>query len=287
VEPNAPSHGTSNCRSAMTAPAVTWAFLSQQGMQTQRAAGQAAPCEGPDCLPENSLVYVESRSDPQALGSVPVGEKVLCHDSLTNSTCYVSVTSVEILDEADAIGDGWVRLRLSDGTALTMTGDHPLRVRDSDQLDAVKLAGEVQPLGDSILSLRLMQQEIVAVERGIEPPPISLGDGAHGPPRRVSLSVEQGTRFSILVSPAGCKDSFSKLTAVGSADASVGSWCRRHAGLEFGTRPPPLRRTVSDSDLGSREAALAGVALEIDATLGKINCCGSSWPGWPPDRTTH
>jgi len=99
--------------------------------------------------------------------------------------------------------------------------------------------------------MRLVNQSVVEVEHQVSPPRVSHGEGRSGPPRRVSLTVQHGTRFSVLVSPAGSSAPLSNLTAVGSADASCYGRQRQGVGCwEYGWQPFPqhrrLRRTKSD-----------------------------------------
>eukprot|EP00443_Scrippsiella_acuminata_P006716 CAMPEP_0115268914 /NCGR_PEP_ID=MMETSP0270-20121206/52763_1 /TAXON_ID=71861 /ORGANISM="Scrippsiella trochoidea, Strain CCMP3099" /LENGTH=109 /DNA_ID=CAMNT_0002685125 /DNA_START=5 /DNA_END=331 /DNA_ORIENTATION=- len=109
----------------MTAPVANWAHLGQQAAQGLSAASAVVPCDGPDCLPENSLVQVEGSTEPRELGDLRVGERVLCEDSLEKTTCYVRVDNVEMTDQSGDDPAEWVRLALSDGSSITMTADHP------------------------------------------------------------------------------------------------------------------------------------------------------------------
>merc|ERR1740121_274824 len=110
----APSHRTSQSRSVMTAPAAVWPHLyGQITSQSCEAGSSLASCEGVDCLPENCLVQVEGSPGPRELGTVRIGERVLCNDSLTGRTCYIDVANAEIVEHAQEGPATWVRVTLS------------------------------------------------------------------------------------------------------------------------------------------------------------------------------
>eukprot|EP00931_Biecheleriopsis_adriatica_P050629 TRINITY_DN29332_c0_g1_i1.p1 TRINITY_DN29332_c0_g1~~TRINITY_DN29332_c0_g1_i1.p1 ORF type:complete len:676 (+),score=117.90 TRINITY_DN29332_c0_g1_i1:49-2028(+) len=187
--------------SAMSAPSVlAW--------HPQVCAGG-----GRDCLPASLLVSVEGSPGLVELLSVKPEQKVLCRDSLTSSLKFVKV---EENRAKDVPADDWIDIFMADGSRVTVTEDHPMRVSapQSELFQQVLPASELVAGHHHLSVVKVIQTAITKVERVRTS---QATTGRESLQTRCTLIVSQGERNSVLVAdPSSTKTGF---LAVGSADA--------------------------------------------------------------------
>lgn len=167
-----------------------------------------------DCLAPDSLVWVQGSVLPCKVQEVKPDQSVLCYDNISGSMKYAQVSGVRsISGEAE-----WVRVALADGTALTMTVDHPVQQKlvhgcQSRQLQGLKRAGDLQPGKDAVTVLRMVPVPVHQVT-----PYLPMVRDTSAPSSRIALSVRQPDRHSVFVADGG--DGMAAPMAVGSANAA-------------------------------------------------------------------
>eukprot|EP00928_Gymnodinium_smaydae_P014862 TRINITY_DN15454_c0_g1_i1.p1 TRINITY_DN15454_c0_g1~~TRINITY_DN15454_c0_g1_i1.p1 ORF type:complete len:905 (+),score=142.67 TRINITY_DN15454_c0_g1_i1:159-2717(+) len=180
-----------------------------------QTAPRAENCEEGDCLPPESLCYVEGEAAPRCVSSLVEGDRVLCFDRLGGSLKHAAVESVEAKEGQVE----WRTVSLQDGTTLVVTADHPLKTAPQagsawDVLDLTNestrpllRAEELQPGRDSLFVMKAV------------PVPVSSVTVEHRTSGRVSLSVRQPERHAIFVAAAEQQPGSVRMVAVESADA--------------------------------------------------------------------
>eukprot|EP00931_Biecheleriopsis_adriatica_P113669 TRINITY_DN8882_c0_g1_i1.p1 TRINITY_DN8882_c0_g1~~TRINITY_DN8882_c0_g1_i1.p1 ORF type:complete len:692 (-),score=80.13 TRINITY_DN8882_c0_g1_i1:8-1990(-) len=201
--------------------------LDQQSIQVsvqsapakvQHVAEVALPpsCHGDgDCIPASFLVQVDGKKDLMKLASVHPGDRVLSWDGLTRTTQFVDVLSNELktTDQAQ-----WVTLVLADGTEMTVTEDHPIRVGTSNNSDLLQAESQVRAKDvvagrHFVTIMKTEKQAVTDCKASIE---LHKGETFC---QKSSLSLRSPDRYSVLVrSPYSSKLDF---MALGSVDASV------------------------------------------------------------------
>ncbi|CAK0843371.1 unnamed protein product [Prorocentrum cordatum] len=167
------------------------------------------PEDGVDCFPPSATVWVSGEAEPVPVGRLVPGQLVLCFDSLGGTVKYAKVSEAHAGSEAI----DWVEVSLSDGTALTMTADHPVQAVERSWLrlkDTPVPAAALEPFRDYIMVHRVatMPVAVCSVKR----------KQAKGELReRVSVSVHQPDRYSILVMAGGTGTNVASM-AVGSTN---------------------------------------------------------------------
>jgi len=147
-----PAGGSCHIKKATPSCVSAPAFMSTELLANEFPD---ACCETGDCLPSDSLVWIDGFSAPRCLSTVLVGQKVLCYDSLSSSLKYASILDVGatgVTTEKE-----WVTIALDDGTELLMTADHPVQCyssKDNSLACTSKRAGEVRVASDEILVMR-------------------------------------------------------------------------------------------------------------------------------------
>eukprot|EP00931_Biecheleriopsis_adriatica_P027165 TRINITY_DN16376_c0_g1_i3.p1 TRINITY_DN16376_c0_g1~~TRINITY_DN16376_c0_g1_i3.p1 ORF type:complete len:756 (-),score=155.06 TRINITY_DN16376_c0_g1_i3:279-2546(-) len=117
-----------------------------------------------DCLPMSSKVHVNGSSAPKPASELQVGEEVLCYDHLCGSIKFVPATDVGVVTGPC----NWSHVTMADGTAVSITADHPVRVvgqvsEEEDEATGVwglgggrvTHAGDLRPGRDLLKILRL------------------------------------------------------------------------------------------------------------------------------------
>jgi hypothetical protein len=211
-----------SCRSAPAnlIPSAAALFLRDTETRLINAPG----CEGEeacemDCFPTSATVWAEGRTSPTQVKDVVAGQRILCYDLLTRGMRYVEVS----FKHMDSKAIEWVEVTLDDGTKLEMTSEHPVRAmlelkRGADKSamsGKVCRACDLQPGKDSIMVHRAWTQ----------PAKVKSVEFASAEDRcmyeRVSLSVHQPNRYSLMVSKTGTPEL--RAMAVGSADLNLPS----------------------------------------------------------------
>lgn len=177
------------------------------------AALQDGGCPGGamDCFPASAAVWVSGETEPVLVGRLVPGQRVLCFDSLGGSVKYARVSEVK----ADSEAIEWVEVSLADGTALTVTSDHPMQPvgpNGRHLRNAPVPASSLTPATDSVMVHRVATLP-VAVQS------VSLREARGEMRERVSVSVHQPDRYSILVLAAGRGTDVTSM-AMGSTNAS-------------------------------------------------------------------
>ncbi|CAK0798621.1 unnamed protein product [Prorocentrum cordatum] len=165
------------------------------------------PEDGVDCFPPSARVWVSGEAEPVPVGRLDPGQLVLCFDSLGGTVKYAKVSEAH----AGSKAIDWVEVLLADGTALTMTADHPVLAVERNSLkDTPVPAAALKPFRDSIMVHRVatMPVAVCSVKR----------NQANGELReRVAVSVHQPDRYSILVMAGGTGTNVASM-AVGSTN---------------------------------------------------------------------
>eukprot|EP00927_Polykrikos_kofoidii_P027003 TRINITY_DN23917_c0_g1_i1.p1 TRINITY_DN23917_c0_g1~~TRINITY_DN23917_c0_g1_i1.p1 ORF type:complete len:745 (-),score=110.02 TRINITY_DN23917_c0_g1_i1:154-2364(-) len=197
-----PSHA-----SVYSAPAVLqWDDNGDGGsvttaVGTGRVCTTSSFCQGADCLPPESLAWIEGYALPQPVEHLVPGQRVLCFDHLGGHLKYAAVVEATIRKASEPAD--WAHVTLIDGTTVQLTADHPVKpVRSAagqrrpagplcDEL-SVTHARNLRPGVDSLMVLKLVPEQVSTVELVMETR------------SRVFLTVEQQERHAIFV--AGSSD---------------------------------------------------------------------------------
>ena len=174
-----------------------------------------------DCLPMDAKVYLEGRPSAVSASQLQVGDRLLCYDHLAGSIRFVDVNDCGMVS-----GDcEWSHITMADGTSLSVTAEHPVRVVgevDRDGRGAFGLgggqvvhAGQLRPEKDMLKILRLGAVPIQTMQ---------VQSSAEA---RVRVNLHQSWRHSLFCS----QGSGAEMTAVAveSSDALEG---RQESNLE-------------------------------------------------------
>jgi hypothetical protein len=194
--------------SAVTAPAM---LERSKLLEFVRTADQCSTGIGAaDCLPPDATVWVEGKSTPASLGSIQIGQKVLCYDHVTGGLKFAEVMEAVKRGtdpEKDSSSNNveWVAVTLLDGTRLEMTSDHPVfpklaaasaatgKKKVGNSMTAAVTARNLKPGSHSLEILKLVPVPIKEVK---DLPLVSAGGRG---PQRVTVSVQQPERHSLFV----------------------------------------------------------------------------------------
>jgi len=168
------------------------------------ANDQATLCWG--CLPLDASVAVEGRPDPCSLRDLERGQRVLCHDSLSQSVRYAEVLEKQV----DVQEVPWVSVGLEDGTQLAMTADHP--VQRANHREVVR-AADLLPGRDSVVVHTVSTAPVIVKE-------VARQQEAQGTPGLACLAVRSPDRNLVLVADTGPQED-ARSMAVSSGDVSV------------------------------------------------------------------
>jgi len=200
-------------------------FIGIPSLQpTQQKERGGLGCTGCDCLPADTLVYVDGLTMPQPLCMVKPTQRVLCYDDLAGSVSYVPVERVSISEPNVQPDRGAVRVQLQDNTELQMTGNHPVKTypTGSNSSDAVGAcvqgsgrcaqAADLQPGYDSLIVLKTTVVPVRKVEQ------VAL-EGASGVDRRwVTVAVQGPHRHMIFTATKGSQLAPCQMMAVGGSN---------------------------------------------------------------------
>lgn len=199
-----------------SAPPAVLSFLAQAATPGQCSTRQAG-----DCLPPSAMVWVEGRAFPMEVQHVASGQQVLCYDNLGNCLRYAEVSGVHVLPG----NVNWVSVALTDGTALTMTADHPIQpqqvVRGSSMPQGRPSgcpvrAADLTPGSDCLMVLRMVPIPVASVTQCQAEVPADAPADEH----RVALTLRQPGRHSVFVAAPGSHKQAPTM-AVASADLSA------------------------------------------------------------------
>jgi len=157
-----------------------------------------------DCLPGDVLAQVENTSEPIQIRFLEPGQRVLCHDHITDTVRFVEVTSTSTTHEDVE----WLVVTLIDGSTMRMTRDHPLRCKEEGEDIQQALRAEDLVPGKHCL-VRLKAEEVSIAHTKL--------DKVHGS-SRVSITLQQPDRYSLLAQSSSRGPLLSNAIAVGSAD---------------------------------------------------------------------
>lgn len=128
----------------------------------------------------------------------------MCNDILTQLPSYVEIKSLEFHKS----NERRVVLTLEDGSSVTTTADHPVRVSKNGSHPAVLPAGELIPEEHRLRCFRMVDLMMTSVR--------TVQDTS---PRVVELSVCNSQQHQILVANPQSKEFFADAVPVGSADS--------------------------------------------------------------------
>jgi hypothetical protein len=194
--------------------------------QQQKEKGGVGCKEG-DCLPEDTLVYVDGSPMPQPLCTVTATQRLLCYDDLVGSVGYVPVERVTISEPKVQPDRGAVRVQLLDNTELEMTGNHPVKTypilgNTSDANVAVGTgvqgsgrfaqAADLQAGYDSLMVLKTVAVPVRKVEQ------VPLEDASNEERRWVTITVQGPQRHTIFTATKGNQLAPCQMMAVGGSN---------------------------------------------------------------------
>ncbi|CAE7739520.1 BNA4 [Symbiodinium pilosum] len=147
-----------------------------------------------DCLPMSAKVYADGSSGGKPASELTAGERILCYDHLAGNIKFVEVDDCTVVSGPC----NWSRVAMSDGTQMSVTADHPVRVVGETQSEDSKGAwglggGRVVPAGElkpgnmlKILRLGAVPVQAMQIEADDQP--------------RVRVNVHQSWRYSLFCS---------------------------------------------------------------------------------------
>lgn len=225
-----------------------------------------------DDLPAGMFVWTEGSISAQPLGSVRVGQRLLCYDRVAVTMAYAAVT--ELVFAATEGATAWVSLTLEDGTqqnllaSCALTPLHP--PSQSDGMDqtfeelSCPIAASSLSLG--VHSIMVVKSKPVAVAR------VSTSEGAG---RQVAVTLKHPDRCDLLVCPSGGS---CVMMAVGSVLRGSGS---RSSGSDpsSSTRSSLDKSSNSSSSVASTdiELILGGVTTRDSTSAWKKNTVWSDY----------
>jgi len=166
-------------------------------------------CPGGDCLPSDSIVWLEGAAKSVPLTEVAIGNRILCLDSLTNQLKYVEVAGSTVSTGSE---NQWLVVQLEDGTQLEMTANHPviprnIAMRSVKQHSGLPIrAADLKPKVHAVPVLKVMHVPVAAV---------SWSDRS---PEACSLKIKQPERNLIFSTRRGSEGISAGAIAVGSSD---------------------------------------------------------------------
>eukprot|EP00931_Biecheleriopsis_adriatica_P076979 TRINITY_DN50626_c0_g1_i1.p1 TRINITY_DN50626_c0_g1~~TRINITY_DN50626_c0_g1_i1.p1 ORF type:complete len:619 (-),score=98.83 TRINITY_DN50626_c0_g1_i1:92-1948(-) len=211
------------------------------------------PCSADDCIPADYHVQVEGNAAPQQLRDVKPGQKVLCMDSLLCQPRYVEVQEIV---ESSSEGAEWTDISLSDGTCMTLTGDHTVQATCKGGSTCATAVSDLVPQWHS---LRCVSVKDLIVQ--------DICKSSVRPSSRVAVSVRGGQHNSVLVQPS---DEYrGHFVAVGSADLWGYHDKNKMAGIEWSMASEtsnPLPRSYSSPALMQGAAVAADNSHNTDSS---------------------
>ena len=152
-----------------------------------------------DCLPPSAKVYLNGAAGSTAASELLEGDQVLCYDHLVGSIKFVEVEDVGTVSGACQ----WSHMVMADGTRLSVTADHPVRVvgQASELPDSetprgawglgggrVSHAGNLRPGKDMLKLLRLGAVPLAEMHMETDTAP------------RIRVNLRQSWRYSLFCS---------------------------------------------------------------------------------------
>ena len=196
-------HGFADCAQTaaeMARKSPPSAFSAPPNMDSLALLQSTSPrC---DCLPMSATVHVDGGGKPAS--QLKIGDRVVCYDHLAGSIKLVEVDDCEVVTGPCK----WSRVSLADGTAISVTADHPVRAVGEQAEGAgrgvaglgggrVIRAGDLKPGKDMLKILRLGAVPVEAVHTESDEQP------------RVRVNLKQSWRFSLFCSQGSGPESTS------------------------------------------------------------------------------
>eukprot|EP00931_Biecheleriopsis_adriatica_P028481 TRINITY_DN16971_c0_g1_i1.p1 TRINITY_DN16971_c0_g1~~TRINITY_DN16971_c0_g1_i1.p1 ORF type:complete len:648 (-),score=111.68 TRINITY_DN16971_c0_g1_i1:63-1982(-) len=184
-------------------------------LEATAARSGCADRHGNDCLPIASQVYVEGSLKAKRSDELQGGDRLLCYDHLLGSLKYVELQDVELISGPVE----WTRVVLADGTVMTVTSDHPMRILNSDSAETgsfglgggvVRSAKELQPGQDMLNILKLGATPVKEISSWQDEQP------------RARVNVQHSWRYSIFSQAEETQFNGFGAVAVESSDALLG-----------------------------------------------------------------
>ena len=181
--PTVPTRATPSPPSVQSAPS---------NMDRLSLLQNTSPRSRCDCLPVSAKVHVDGFCGGKPASKLSVGDRVLCYDHLAGSIKFVEVEDCGII----AGPCSWSRVTLTDGTTMSVTTDHPVRIVGEMEAQGgvgglgggrVVRAGELRP-GNM---LKILRMGAVPIEEMQTEPD-------HQP--RVRINLRQSWRYSLFCS---------------------------------------------------------------------------------------
>jgi len=201
-------------------PAVAHFATVPAGRSIAFAHMQPEPlCEAGDCLPSDTLVWIENESIARTLGSVSAEEKVLCYDNVAGMMKYCPLESIQPANVNHHKGS--VTIGLSDGTVLEMTADHPMECYPANSCSGeapLQARGHQKCVRAEDLTVGqdgvlVLQQRILPVSSVSRNAPAALDPTANRD--WVNICVQQPQRHTIFAMQGKNKMAASQMMAVG------------------------------------------------------------------------
>eukprot|EP00448_Togula_jolla_P016803 CAMPEP_0170576414 /NCGR_PEP_ID=MMETSP0224-20130122/4378_1 /TAXON_ID=285029 /ORGANISM="Togula jolla, Strain CCCM 725" /LENGTH=576 /DNA_ID=CAMNT_0010899251 /DNA_START=351 /DNA_END=2081 /DNA_ORIENTATION=- len=198
--------------SVRSAPPEPLSPLLRSGGDDSGAQGDddECTCRQGDCLAADAVVWIEGQSVPQALGTVTVGQKILCLDNLTGQMKHVPVISSSV-SESDAAE--WITVSLQDGTVLEMTGNHPVEPYMNGRRLGAVWARNLKTESHSLMVLKMETVPVCTVQEGMVAR-YSQEGRQQQQLSKAAVTVHQPERHMIFVAR---RDHTTQIMAVGSA----------------------------------------------------------------------
>eukprot|EP00747_Dinoflagellata_sp_TGD_P149449 gnl/TRDRNA2_/TRDRNA2_177012_c0_seq9.p1 gnl/TRDRNA2_/TRDRNA2_177012_c0~~gnl/TRDRNA2_/TRDRNA2_177012_c0_seq9.p1 ORF type:complete len:714 (+),score=50.79 gnl/TRDRNA2_/TRDRNA2_177012_c0_seq9:311-2143(+) len=215
----APRLSKAGPRSFRSLPAIPCITDSQSASFSPGHSSRLDDCECGDCLPADTLVWVEGSPMPEPLHSVSPGKRLLCYDILGESLKYASATEVHPAINSEA---ACMTVVLDDGSKLQVTSDHPFLVQSSkdkpsDKIDSASAqlpsensvgwhrvcASDLQEGRDKIQVLKTMPVGVRRVKRVEMSEASGNGAGSGEQVPLFTVTVQQPERHLIFVSTEG------------------------------------------------------------------------------------
>jgi len=259
----------------------------------QQHEREGVDCKGGDCLPEDTLVYVDGLPMPQPICAVKAKQRVLCYDDLVGSVSYVPVDKIGISEPHAQPDRGAVRVQLLDNTELLMTGNHPVKAYPTvnDSWDAVGAivqgsgrcarAADLEAGHDSLIVLKTAAVPVKKVEQV----PLEDASGEHR--RWVTVSVQGPQRHTIFTATKGSQLAPCQMMAVGGSNLlplHEEHPPQKHTFIHFSvddsekassrhtvSAPPTIAATSMEAQAPTELAASGAMAIQFDDEVSNLS----------------
>jgi hypothetical protein len=175
----------------------------------------SSACLG-DCLPADSLLWVDGFSTVRRLDSITEGQRILCYDSYACCLKYTSVLSIGKTAACNSKDTEWVTVSLEDGTDLQMTADHPVQCTSNEvhgssaQSSGLRCQGarDLQAGCDEVMVMKLASVPVKSVSLLGGRSNGYWANGQANGKDAWKISVQQPDRHMIFVSKGGAANGY-------------------------------------------------------------------------------